>query len=124
MNAMQLEYFYRKLEEWREALLRGAAEVVHTLHDSKLNEPDLSDRVSEEHQANFELRRGSRYRKLMKKIEDAIERIEQGKYGYCAVSGECIGVARLKARPIATLSLEAQQKRENEERKKSRSSHA
>jgi DnaK suppressor protein len=118
MNKMQLEYFYRRLEEWKEALCSDSIELVHNLHDVKLNDPDLSDRVSEENQANFELRKGSRCMKLLKKVEDAMRRIENGEYGYCIETGECIGIARLKARPVATLSLEAQQKREKEEGRK------
>lgn len=118
MNSMQLEYFYRRLEEWKDALFHDSIEVVHSLHEAKLNDPDLSDRVSEENQANFELRKGSRCRKLLKKIEDAMKRIERGEYGYCLETGDSIGIARLKARPVAILSIEAQQRRENEERKK------
>jgi len=116
MNPMHLEFFYRKLEEWKKSLGYASNQVSQLLEHASLSDPDLSDRVSEEAQARFELRKGSRYRKLISKIEAAMGRIERKEYGYCSSSGQAIGIERLKARPIATLSIEAQRKHELEEK--------
>ncbi len=115
MNDLQLEYFRRKLLKWREDLSLESSNTVSNLQHEKLNEPDLNDRASAERDINFELRTRDRYRKLIMKIDAALQRIESGTYGFCLETFEPIGLQRLDARPTATLSIVAQ---ENHERTK------
>ena len=116
MNERQLEYFKQKLLDWKEDILRESRETVTHLQAETENHPDLADRASSETDRALELRTRDRQRKLISKIDDALRRIEEGAYGYCEETGEPIGVARLEARPIATLSLEAQERHERRER--------
>jgi DnaK suppressor protein len=117
MNPMMLEYFRQSLISWRAELIRESAETIHnTLQSTELQKPDLADRASAETDHALELRTRDRERKLISKINEALERIEQGEYGFCEETGEPISVARLKARPIATLSLEAQERHERLEK--------
>ena len=115
MNANQLEYFRRKLEAWREELLEESEETVTHLQNENWKEPDVIDRASVEADASLELRTRNRYRKLIGKIDGALRRIEERDYGYCEETGEEIGVKRLEARPIATLTIEAQERHERRE---------
>ncbi|MCA3450937.1 MAG: RNA polymerase-binding protein DksA [Rhodobacter sp.] len=116
MNERQLEYFRRKLVVWKQELMDQSAETVEALQDSGRNVPDIADRASEETDRALELRTRDRQRKLVSKIDAALRRIENGEYGYCEVSGEQISLKRLDARPIATMTLEAQEKHERRER--------
>src|ERR1700744_3237119 len=116
MNERQLEYFRRKLLNWKEDILRESRETVNHLQKETENHPDLADRASSETDRALELRTRDRQRKLISKIDEALRRIEDGVYGYCEETGEPIGLARLQARPIATLSLEAQERHERRER--------
>jgi DnaK suppressor protein len=116
MNERQLEYFKQKLLGWKEDILRESRETVTHLQAETENHPDLADRASSETDRALELRTRDRQRKLISKIDDALRRIEEGAYGYCEETGEPIGLARLEARPIATLSLEAQERHERRER--------
>jgi DnaK suppressor protein len=116
MNARQLEYFKKKLLRWKEDILRESRETVSHLQSETENHPDVADRASSETDRSLELRTRDRQRKLISKIEEALGRIEDGSYGYCEETGEPIGLARLDARPIATLSLEAQERHERRER--------
>ena len=116
MNERQLEYFKQKLLKWKEEILRESRETLSHLQTDTENHPDIADRASSETDRALELRTRDRQRKLISKIEDAMRRIEDGSYGYCEETGEPIGVARLDARPIATLSLEAQERHERRER--------
>ena len=116
MNDRQLEYFRRKLLNWKEDILRESRETVNHLQKETENHPDLADRASSETDRALELRTRDRQRKLISKIDEAIRRIEDGVYGYCEETGEPIGLARLQARPIATLALEAQERHERRER--------
>lgn len=116
MNERQLEYFRLKLLGWKEDILREARETLSHLQLETENHPDLADRASSETDRSLELRTRDRQRKLISKIEAALRRIEDGSYGYCEDTGEPIGLARLDARPIATLSLEAQERHERRER--------
>ncbi|MES2729288.1 MAG: RNA polymerase-binding protein DksA [Pseudomonadota bacterium] len=117
MNPVMLEYFRQKLIKWREELLHGSSETIrNTLQGTELNKPDLTDRASEETDHALELRTRDRERKLILKINEALERIEDGSYGYCEETGEPITIGRLEARPIATLSIEAQERHERLER--------
>ena len=116
MNERQLEYFKQKLLNWKEDILRESRETVTHLQAETENHPDLADRASSETDRALELRTRDRQRKLIAKIDDALRRIEEGAYGYCEETGEPIGLARLEARPIATLSLEAQERHERRER--------
>jgi DnaK suppressor protein len=116
MNERQLEYFKQKLLNWKEDILREARETLTHLQSETENHPDLADRASSETDRALELRTRDRQRKLISKIDEALRRIEEGSYGYCEETGEPIGVARLEARPIATLSLEAQERHERRER--------
>ncbi len=116
MNPRQLAYFQRKLLDWREAILAEARETLATLQTESLREPDVTDRASSETDWGIELRTRDRQRKLISKIEAALRRIDTGDYGWCEVSGEPISLQRLEARPIATLSLEAQERHERAER--------
>ncbi len=116
MNERQLEYFRRKLMIWKEELLEQSAETLEGLQDSARNVPDIADRASEETDRALELRTRDRQRKLVSKIDAALRRIENGEYGYCEMTGEPISLKRLDARPIATMTLEAQEKHERRER--------
>ncbi len=116
MNERQLEYFKQKLQKWKEDILRESRETVTHLQSETENHPDLADRASSETDRALELRTRDRQRKLISKIDEALRRIEEGAYGYCEETGEPIGLARLEARPIATLSLEAQERHERRER--------
>lgn len=116
MNERQLEYFRRKLLAWKEDLQADSRDTVQGLQDTTRNIPDVADRASEETDRSLELRTRDRQRKLVSKIDAALRRIEAGEYGYCEASGEPISLKRLNARPIATLTLEAQEKHERRER--------
>lgn len=116
MNERQLEYFRRKLLVWKQELLDQSAETIDNLQDSGRNVPDIADRASEETDRALELRTRDRQRKLVAKIDAALRRIENGEYGYCEMSGEPISLKRLDARPIATMTLEAQEKHERREK--------
>jgi DnaK suppressor protein len=116
MNPLQLEYFRQKLLRWRAELLREANGTLASLSEGGIQEPDIADRASVETDRALELRTRDRARKLIAKIDQALQRIENGTYGYCEETGEPIGIKRLEARPIATLSLEAQERHERMER--------
>jgi len=116
MNERQLEYFKQKLLDWKEDILREARETVTHLQSETENHPDLADRASSETDRALELRTRDRQRKLIAKIDEALRRIDERAYGYCEETGEPIGLARLEARPIATLGLEAQERHERRER--------
>ena len=118
MNERQLQYFRDKLISWREDLMAESRETVTKMMKGSPGEADPTDRAAREVETSFELRTRDRHRKLLKKIEYALNRIEEGTYGYCAMTGEPIGLKRLDARPIATLSLEAQQDHEAAERRR------
>lgn len=116
MNERQLEYFRRKLMTWKQELQDQSAETLEVLQDSARNVPDIADRASEETDRAIELRTRDRQRKLVSKIDAALRRIETGEYGYCEMTGEPISLRRLDARPIATMTLEAQEQHERRER--------
>ena len=116
MSELQLEYFKHKLDLWREDILRESRETLSHLQKETENHPDVADRASSETDRALELRTRDRQRKLISKIDEAIRRIDDGSYGYCEETGEPITLARLEARPIATLSLEAQERHERRER--------
>ena len=116
MNPRQTEYFRRKLLRWREEILRGSGETLRQLKEEDTRLPDQSDWASAEIQRSFELKTRDRERKLLSKIDAALRRIEDGSYGYCEETQEPIGIRRLEARPIATLSIEAQERHERRER--------
>ena len=116
MNARQKEYFRRKLLEWKTEILEEAKETLETLQKESLKEADIADRASSETDWSIELRARDRQRKLVSKIESAIQRLDTGDYGYCDVTGEPISLKRLDARPIATMSVEAQERHEKMER--------
>ena len=116
MSERQLEYFRQKLLNWKEDILRESRETLSHLQSETENHPDIADRASSETDRALELRTRDRQRKLIAKIDEALQRIEEGVYGYCEETGEPIGIARLDARPIATLSLEAQERHERRER--------
>ena len=116
MNDRQREYFRLKLLDWREDILKEAKETLQHLQDENQNHPDLADRASSETDRAIELRARDRQRKLIAKIDAALQRIEDGTYGYCEETGEPITLKRLEARPIATLSIEAQERHERRER--------
>ncbi|MFZ4762274.1 MAG: RNA polymerase-binding protein DksA [Alphaproteobacteria bacterium] len=116
MNPVMVEYFRDKLRRWRAELLAESSGTLLSLQDGGIQEPDITDRASAETDRGLELRTRDRERKLLAKIEEAIERIEDGSYGYCEETGEPIGVKRLEARPNATLCLEAQERHERLER--------
>ncbi|MEK9679218.1 MAG: RNA polymerase-binding protein DksA [Rhodospirillaceae bacterium] len=116
MSDLQREYFRQKLEKWRVELLEEASETRSHLQENTFLEPDLADRASVETERSLELRTRDRARKLISKIDEALERIEDGSYGYCEETAEPIGLRRLEARPIATLSLEAQERHEKDEK--------
>ena len=116
MNAKQREYFRQKLENWRLELLDDANETRQNLQETSVAEADIADRATTETDRSLELRTRDRARKLISKIDEALERIEDGSYGFCVETDEPIGVKRLEARPIATLSLEAQERHEKMEK--------
>lgn len=116
MNERQLEYFRRKLQAWKTELLAESRDTIEGLQDSSRNIPDVADRASEETDRALELRTRDRQRKLVAKIDAALRRIADGEYGYCEVTGDPISLKRLDARPIATMSLEAQERHERRER--------
>jgi DnaK suppressor protein len=116
MNERQLEYFRRKLLNWRAELLADSKDTIEGLQDGTRNIPDVADRASEETDRALELRTRDRQRKLVSKIDSALRRIEEGEFGYCSVTGEPISLKRLDARPIATMSLEAQERHERREK--------
>jgi len=116
MSERQREYFRQKLLIWREEILKEAKETLAHLQEENQNHPDLADRASSETDRAIELRARDRQRKLIAKIDEALGRIEDGTYGYCEETGEPISLRRLEARPIATLSVEAQERHERRER--------
>lgn len=116
MNDRQLEYFRRKLLAWKEEILSGSKETLAGLANGNRNMPDIADRASEETDRALELRTRDRQRKLVAKIDAALRRIENSEFGYCEVSGEPISLKRLDARPIATMTLESQERHERSER--------
>jgi DnaK suppressor protein len=116
MNDRQLEYFKNKLLAWKEEILRESRETVAHLQKETENHADLADRASSEADRALELRTRDRQRKLISKIDQALRRVEDGSYGYCEETGEPIGLARLDARPTATMSVEAQERHERRER--------
>ena len=116
MNDRQLEYFRRKLINWKSELLAGSKDTIEGLQDGTRNIPDVADRASEETDRALDLRTRDRQRKLVSKIDGALRRIEEGEFGYCIVTGEPISLKRLDARPIATMSLEAQERHERREK--------
>ena len=117
MNPVMLEYFRDKLIKWKAEILKEANVTLRELQDDGgMQEPDLTDRASAETEVALEMRTRDRQRKLIRKIDEALERIDRNDYGYCEETGEPIGVNRLEARPIATLSIEAQEKHERRER--------
>ena len=116
MNERQIEYFRRKLHAWKVELLSERRDTVQGMKDQTRNIPDIADRASEETDRALELRTRDRQRKLVAKIDSALRRIDDGDYGYCEISGEPISLKRLDARPIATMSLEAQERHERREK--------
>jgi DnaK suppressor protein len=116
MNPRQQEYFRRKLLAWKDEILRESRETLETLQAESLREPDVTDRASSETDWSIELRTRDRQRKLISKIDAALRRLENGEYGFCEVTGEPISLQRLDARPIATMTLEAQEQHERLER--------
>lgn len=116
MNPVMLEYFRLKLLRWRAELLEEATETLQSLQDGGFTDPDIADRASAETNRALELRTRDRARKLIAKIDEALLRVENGSYGYCEETHEPIGISRLEARPIATLSLEAQERHERMEK--------
>ena len=116
MGPKQLEYYRLKLIDWRQSLLDESQQTLDHMRDAQNDGGDEAERASRETEISFELRTRDRYRKLLRKIDEALERIEDGSYGYCEETGDPIGIGRLEARPIATLSVEAQERREKIER--------
>ena len=116
MNERQVEYFRRKLQSWKADLVEETASTLMGLQGTARNIPDVADRASEETDRSLELRTRDRQRKLISKIEAALRRIDDGEYGYCEVTGDPISLRRLDARPIATMSLEAQERHERREK--------
>ena len=117
MNAKMKEYFRQKLLSWKNELLKESNQTLNNLQSDNVAKPDITDRASEEIDRSFELRTRDRERKLINKIDAALQRIEDGSYGYCDETGEPIGLKRLEARPVATLSLEAQEMHEKAEKR-------
>ena len=117
MNAKMKEYFKQKLLNWKNELLKESSQTLNNLQSDNEAKPDITDRASEEIDRSFELRTRDRERKLINKINAALQRIEDGSYGYCEETGEPIGLKRLEARPVATLSLEAQEMHEKAEKR-------
>jgi len=116
MSQGQLNHFYRILDSWKSGLMNEVDRTVHHMQDEAANFPDPNDRATQESEFGLELRTRDRERKLIRKINSALLRIEDGSYGFCDETGEEIGLKRLEARPVATLSLEAQERREMAER--------
>ena len=116
MNERQTEYFRRKLLAWKNDILAESRDTIEALQEATRNIPDVTDRASEETDRALELRTRDRQRKLVSKIDSALRRIEEGEYGYCEVTGEPLSLKRLDARPIATMSLEAQERHERREK--------
>jgi DnaK suppressor protein len=116
MNDKQVEYFRRKLINWRGEVLEDSRDTIESMKDGTRNIPDVADRASEETDRSLELRTRDRERKLVSKIDGALRRIDEGEFGYCIVTGDPISLKRLDARPIATMSLEAQERHERRER--------
>ncbi len=116
MNPVQLEYFRQKLLDWRDDIVRESRDTMASLKSGPLREADVTDRASSETDWGIELRTRDRQRKLISKIDAALKRIAEGEYGYCEVTGEPISLGRLEARPIATMTVEAQEKHERNER--------
>lgn len=116
MNEKQLRYFEKQLIDWKNSILAESQGTLNQLQDGPMREPDLNDRASSETDWGIELRTRDRQRKLIAKIDAALRRITEGEYGYCQVTGEPISLARLRARPIATMTLEAQERHERQER--------
>ena len=117
MNAKMKEYFRQKLESWKNELLKESSQTLNNLQTENEAKPDMTDRASEEIDRTFELRTRDRERKLINKIDAALQRIEDGSYGYCDETGDPISIKRLEARPVATLSLEAQEMHEKAEKR-------
>lgn len=117
MNPVMLEYFRHKLLQWKEEIIKETDDLIQDLQDEGgMQESDIADRASVETEVALEFRTRDRQRKLIGKIDEALERIRRGEYGYCEETGEPIGVRRLEARPVATLSVEAQERHERKER--------
>jgi len=116
MNPLQLEYFRQRLLDWKKQILTEAEGTLAVLQNEPLREPDLNDRASSETDWSIELRTRDRQRKLISKIDAALRRIDEGEYGYCEVTGEPISLGRLDARPIATMTVEAQERHERQEK--------
>jgi DnaK suppressor protein len=116
MNARQREYFRRKLLDWREEIIKETRETLHGLQSESIHHPDEADRAAAESEKTLELRTRDRQRKLVTKIDAALRRIDDKTYGYCEETGDPISLKRLEARPIATLSIEAQERHERKER--------
>jgi len=116
MNERQTEYFRRKLLDWKADLQGDSRDTITAMKDGTRNIPDIADRASEETDRALELRTRDRQRKLVSKIDAALRRIDEGEYGYCEITGEPISLKRLNARPIATMSLEAQERHERREK--------
>ena|SRR5579872_2860114 len=116
MNPKQLEYFRLKLLKWRQDLIEESRETIDHLKEENWHEPDIADRASLETEAGVELRTRNRYLKLIAKIDAALARIEEGTYGYCEETGDKIGLKRLEARPVATMTIEAQERHEKLEK--------
>jgi DnaK suppressor protein len=116
MNECQLEYFRQKILKWRQEICMGSAETINNLQETSETESDFNDRASAELERALELRTRDRERKLLSKIDAALKRINDGTYGYCEETGDPISLARLEARPIATLSIEAQERHEYKEK--------
>ena len=117
MNAKMKEYFKQKLLSWKKDLLKESSQTLNNLQNENEAKPDITDRASEEIDRSFELRTRDRERKLINKIDAALQRIEDGSYGYCDETGDPISIKRLEARPVATLSLEAQEMHEKAEKR-------
>ena len=117
MNAKMKEYFRQKLVSWKKDLLKESSQTLNNLQNENEAKPDITDRASEEIDRSFELRTRDRERKLINKIDAALQRIEDGSYGYCDETGDQISIKRLEARPVATLSLEAQEMHEKAEKR-------
>jgi DnaK suppressor protein len=116
MGEAQMDYFRRLLLEWKKSILSASADTLQLLQDGPIREPDLNDRASSETDWGIELRTRDRQRKLIAKIDSALRRIDEGEYGWCEVTGEPIGLGRLIARPVATMTVEAQQAHERREK--------
>ena len=116
MSDRQIEYFRRKLHDWKGEIIRASEATIDQLQEDNYHLPDITDRASSETEKALELRTRDRQRKLISKIDSALRRIEAGEYGFCEETGEPIGIRRLDARPIATLSLEAQERHERSEK--------